>query len=73
VRTLATTRLAETWIHIGGVADPLGVVLTPGPQLGRCGLDWAERHPRAGGYSVAQALTAANEFSGVVERLTTES
>jgi uncharacterized protein (TIGR03084 family) len=32
-RTLATTRLAETWIHTGDVADALGVELTPAPRL----------------------------------------
>ena len=32
-RTLATTRLAETWIHTGDVAAALGVTRTPGPQL----------------------------------------
>jgi uncharacterized protein (TIGR03084 family) len=32
-RTLATTRLAETWIHTGDVAEALGVARTPGPQL----------------------------------------
>ena len=31
--TLATTRLAETWIHSGDVAAGLGQELTPGPQL----------------------------------------
>lgn len=33
LRTLATTRLAETWIHTGDVADALGVALEPGDQL----------------------------------------
>ena len=32
-RTLATTRLAETWIHTGDVADALDVELPPGDQL----------------------------------------
>jgi uncharacterized protein (TIGR03084 family) len=32
-RTLATTRLSETWIHTGDVAEALGVARTPGPQL----------------------------------------
>jgi uncharacterized protein (TIGR03084 family) len=32
--TLATTRLAETWIHTGDVAAGLGRELTPGAQLG---------------------------------------
>jgi uncharacterized protein (TIGR03084 family) len=32
-RTLATTRLAETWIHTGDVADGLGVTITPGNRL----------------------------------------
>jgi uncharacterized protein (TIGR03084 family) len=32
-RTLCTTRLAETWLHTGDVADGLGVTLTPGDQL----------------------------------------
>ena len=32
-RTLATTRLAETWIHTGDVAAALGVAQMPGPQL----------------------------------------
>jgi uncharacterized protein (TIGR03084 family) len=31
--TLATTRLAETWIHSGDVASGLGRELTPGPRL----------------------------------------
>jgi uncharacterized protein (TIGR03084 family) len=33
VRTLATTRLAETWIHTGDVADALDVELAPAPRL----------------------------------------
>lgn len=32
-RTLATTRLAETWIHTGDVAVGLGVRLAPQPRL----------------------------------------
>ena len=32
-RTLATTRLAETWIHTGDVADGLGVTLAPTDRL----------------------------------------
>jgi uncharacterized protein (TIGR03084 family) len=32
-RTLATTRLAETWIHSGDVAAGLGVVLAPADRL----------------------------------------
>mgnify|MGYP001160173908 CR=1 FL=1 len=32
-RTLATTRLAETWIHTGDVAVGLGASLTPGDRL----------------------------------------
>jgi uncharacterized protein (TIGR03084 family) len=32
-RTLATTRLSETWIHTGDVAEALGVARAPGPQL----------------------------------------
>ncbi len=32
-RTLATTRVAETWIHTGDVAEALGVARRPGPQL----------------------------------------
>ena len=32
-RTLATTRLAETWIHTGDVADGLGVTLEPADRL----------------------------------------
>jgi uncharacterized protein (TIGR03084 family) len=32
-RTLATTRLAETWIHTGDVADALQVSLTPTDRL----------------------------------------
>ena len=32
-RTLATTRLAETWIHTGDVADALGVELAPTDRL----------------------------------------
>ncbi len=33
VRTLATTRLAETWIHSGDVADALAVELAPTDRL----------------------------------------
>ncbi|MBV8159555.1 MAG: maleylpyruvate isomerase family mycothiol-dependent enzyme, partial [Acidimicrobiia bacterium] len=33
VRTLVTTRLAETWIHTGDVADGLGVVVEPRERL----------------------------------------
>jgi uncharacterized protein (TIGR03084 family) len=32
-RTLGTTRLAETWIHTGDVADGLGVTLVPADRL----------------------------------------
>jgi uncharacterized protein (TIGR03084 family) len=32
-RTLGTTRLAETWLHTGDVADGLGVELVPGDRL----------------------------------------
>jgi len=32
-RTLATTRLAESWIHTGDVADAAGVVLLPSDRL----------------------------------------
>ena len=32
-RTLGTTRLAETWIHTGDVADGLGVALMPADRL----------------------------------------
>jgi uncharacterized protein (TIGR03084 family) len=32
-RTLATTRLAETWIHSGDVADGLGIALEPSDRL----------------------------------------
>jgi uncharacterized protein (TIGR03084 family) len=32
-RTLASTRLAETWIHSGDVADGLGVALEPDDRL----------------------------------------
>ena len=32
-RSLATTRLAETWIHTGDVAGALGVPLAPGDHL----------------------------------------
>jgi uncharacterized protein (TIGR03084 family) len=32
-RTLATTRIAETWIHAGDVASGLGVDLTPTERL----------------------------------------
>jgi len=32
-RTLATTRLAETWIHTGDVADALGLALLPTDRL----------------------------------------
>lgn len=33
VRTLVTTRLAETWIHTGDVADGLGIELQPTERL----------------------------------------
>ncbi len=33
VRTLTTTRLAETWIHTGDVADAVGASLVPGDRL----------------------------------------
>jgi uncharacterized protein (TIGR03084 family) len=33
VRTLATTRLAETWIHTGDVADALDVTVEPADRL----------------------------------------
>jgi uncharacterized protein (TIGR03084 family) len=33
MRTLVTTRLAETWIHTGDVADGLGVELKPADRL----------------------------------------
>jgi uncharacterized protein (TIGR03084 family) len=33
LRTLAATRLAETWIHTGDVADALDVTLRPSPRL----------------------------------------
>jgi uncharacterized protein (TIGR03084 family) len=33
VRTLVTTRLAETWIHSGDVADGLGIQLQPDERL----------------------------------------
>jgi uncharacterized protein (TIGR03084 family) len=33
VRTLATTRLAETWIHTGDVAEAWGVALAPSDRL----------------------------------------
>ncbi len=33
IRTLATTRLAETWIHTGDVADALGGVVEPTAHL----------------------------------------
>jgi len=33
VRTLTTTRLAETWIHTGDVAEAVGASLTPGDRL----------------------------------------
>jgi uncharacterized protein (TIGR03084 family) len=32
-RTLGTTRLAETWIHTGDVADGLGIALEPADRL----------------------------------------
>ena len=32
-RTLATTRLAETWIHTGDVAEALDIDLVPAPRL----------------------------------------
>jgi uncharacterized protein (TIGR03084 family) len=32
-RTLATTRLAETWIHTGDVAEAVGVALRPSDRL----------------------------------------
>ncbi len=33
IRTLATTRLAETWIHTGDVADALGTTVKPTDHL----------------------------------------
>ncbi len=33
IRTLTTTRLAETWIHTGDVADGLGVTLPPNDRI----------------------------------------
>jgi len=33
LRTLTTTRLAETWIHTGDVAEAVGRDLVPGPRL----------------------------------------
>ena len=33
LRTLTTTRLAETWIHTGDVAEAAGRALVPGPRL----------------------------------------
>jgi uncharacterized protein (TIGR03084 family) len=33
IRTLVTTRLAETWIHTGDVADGLGITLAPDERL----------------------------------------
>jgi len=33
IRTLVTTRLAETWIHTGDVADGLGIKLQPTERL----------------------------------------
>ena len=33
LRTLTTTRLAETWIHTGDVADAVGRTLVPGARL----------------------------------------
>ena len=33
VRTLTTTRLAETWVHTGDVAEGLGITLEPSPRL----------------------------------------
>ncbi|MEX2256959.1 MAG: maleylpyruvate isomerase family mycothiol-dependent enzyme [Acidimicrobiia bacterium] len=33
VQTLAATRLAETWIHTGDIAEPLGVTLPPTDRL----------------------------------------
>ena len=33
LRTLATTRLAETWIHTGDVADALGATLEPSDRI----------------------------------------
>ena len=33
LRTLTTTRLAETWIHTGDVADAVGRTLVPGERL----------------------------------------
>ena len=32
-RTLATTRLAESWIHTGDIAGPLGIIRVPGERL----------------------------------------
>jgi uncharacterized protein (TIGR03084 family) len=33
VQTLATTRLAETWIHTGDIAEGLGVTVAPTDRL----------------------------------------
>lgn len=53
--TLVTTRLAETWIHTGDVAEPLGIVLAPGDRLRHVArLAW-----RTLPYAFAQAGEAA--------------
>jgi uncharacterized protein (TIGR03084 family) len=33
LRTLATTRLAETWIHAGDIAETVGIILAPTDRL----------------------------------------
>jgi len=38
-------------------------LIGPFPSLADAG-EWAEQHPRPGGYCVAQELTAAEAFSG---------
>jgi uncharacterized protein (TIGR03084 family) len=66
-RTLATTRLAETWIHTGDVAGAVGVDLQPSDRLWHIArLAWRtlpyafERSGRALSGPVTFALTGPN-------------
>lgn len=68
VRTLATTRLAETWIHTGDIADAVGVTLAPSDRLRYVArLAWRtipyafERAGRALAGPVAFALTGPDD------------
>lgn len=59
VRTLATTRLAETWIHTGDIAAGLGVTFAPTPIV--CSSSCAptpDRSTRVAGTHQLMAATA---------------